>query len=158
MEVADLDELTHEVLDLDYEREADRIAARLREATARVLHKRGLVVAISGGVDSAVCAALAVRALGAERVYALILPERDSADASAGASTPPSASSVAHRNRRPRRVRRAAYCRLSLIMSESLLLDVGLIRNIRAYGLMALLSVAAPGLWTQRTGADCKPR
>ena len=76
-------ELSRAVLDLDYAQEADRIAARLREATARVLHKRGLVVAISGGVDSAVCAALAVRALGAERVYTLILPERDSADASA---------------------------------------------------------------------------
>lgn len=76
-------ELNWGVLDLDYAYEADRIAARLREATARVLHKRGLVVAISGGVDSAVCAALAVKALGAERVYTLILPERDSADASA---------------------------------------------------------------------------
>ena len=76
-------ELSKAVLDLDYAREAERIATRLREATARVLHKRGLVVAISGGVDSAVCAALAVRALGAERVYTLILPEQDSADASA---------------------------------------------------------------------------
>jgi len=76
-------ELDWRVLDLDYAREAERIAARLREATARMLHKRGLVVAISGGVDSAVCAALAVKALGAERVLTLILPERDSADASA---------------------------------------------------------------------------
>jgi NAD+ synthase len=78
-----MDGLSWSVFDLDYAREAERIAMRLREATARVLHKRGLVVAISGGVDSAVCAALAVRALGAERVFTLILPERDSADASA---------------------------------------------------------------------------
>ena len=68
---------------IDYAAEAGRIAARLREATARVLHKRGLVVAISGGVDSSVCAALAVRALGARHVLALILPERDSATTSA---------------------------------------------------------------------------
>lgn len=79
----DMDELGWGVFDLDYAQEAERIATRLREATARVLHKRGLVVAISGGVDSAVCAALAVQALGAERVLTLILPERDSADASA---------------------------------------------------------------------------
>jgi NAD+ synthase len=78
-----VDELNWGVLDLDYAQEAERIAARLREATARTLHKRGLVVAISGGVDSSVCAALAVKALGVERVYTLILPERDSADASA---------------------------------------------------------------------------
>jgi NAD+ synthase len=36
------------------------------------------VVAVSGGIDSSVCAALAVRALGASRVFILILPEADS--------------------------------------------------------------------------------
>jgi len=71
------------VFDLDYAQETARIAARMREVTARVLHKRGLVVAISGGVDSAVCAALAVEAVGAAHMLALILPERDSAAASA---------------------------------------------------------------------------
>lgn len=71
------------VLDIDYKQEADRIAQRLREVTARELHKRGLVVAISGGIDSSSSVALAVRALGPERVFALILPERDSNDDSA---------------------------------------------------------------------------
>ncbi|MGY0557193.1 NAD(+) synthase [Lysobacter sp. A421] len=75
--------LTFDVLKIDLEREAARIAARVREVTAGVLHKRGLVVAISGGIDSSCCAALAVRALGPERVFALILPERDSHDDSA---------------------------------------------------------------------------
>ena len=64
------------VLDIDLEAEADRIAARLRDITARELHRRGLVVAISGGIDSSVSAALAVRALGPDRVFTLILPER----------------------------------------------------------------------------------
>jgi NAD+ synthase len=71
------------VLDIDYQQEADRIAGRLREVTGRELHKRGLVVAISGGIDSSASVALAVRALGAERIFALILPERDSSDDSA---------------------------------------------------------------------------
>ncbi|MDH5832462.1 NAD(+) synthase [Luteimonas kalidii] len=66
------------VLDLDCEREATRICAALREAMAGTLKRRGLVVAISGGIDSSVCAALAVRAIGASRVHCLILPERDS--------------------------------------------------------------------------------
>jgi NAD+ synthase len=75
--------LNASVLDLDLEAEADRIASRLREVTARELNRRGLVVAISGGIDSSCCAALAVRALGPSRVFALILPERDSSDDSA---------------------------------------------------------------------------
>lgn len=65
-------------LRLDERAEADRIAAWLREALSRRLHRRGLVVAISGGIDSSVCAALAVHALGPAKVYGLLMPERDS--------------------------------------------------------------------------------
>ena len=71
------------VLDLDLAQEAERIGNRLREITSRELHRRGLIVAISGGIDSSVCAALAVRAIGASRVLGLILPERDSSSDSA---------------------------------------------------------------------------
>jgi len=74
--------LSWQVLDIDPEAETARIVENLRDVTGRVLRRRGLVVAISGGVDSSVCAALAVRALGPERVLALILPERDSASES----------------------------------------------------------------------------
>ncbi|MGQ9661145.1 MAG: NAD(+) synthase [Kiritimatiellia bacterium] len=49
------------------------IVARLAE-----LRRDGVVLGLSGGVDSAVVAALCVRAVGAERVLALLLPERDS--------------------------------------------------------------------------------
>ena len=66
-----MSDLSWDVLDLDYELEAERIGTRLREITSRVLHRRGLVVAISGGIDSSVCAALAVRALGPDRVFTL---------------------------------------------------------------------------------------
>jgi NAD+ synthase len=40
------------------------------------------VVAVSGGIDSACVAALSARAVGPERVLALLLPERESSDAS----------------------------------------------------------------------------
>ena len=76
-------ELDWSVLDIDCRSEADEIAVRMRELVTRVLRKRGLVVAISGGIDSSVCAALAVRAIGNERVQGLILPEKDSSDDSA---------------------------------------------------------------------------
>lgn len=65
-------------LELDCAAESARIATRMRELLAQDLHRRGLVVAISGGIDSSVCAALAVQAVGARRVFCLILPERDS--------------------------------------------------------------------------------
>ncbi|MDH4275567.1 MAG: NAD(+) synthase, partial [Gammaproteobacteria bacterium] len=42
------------------------------------LLRRGAVVAMSGGIDSSVSATLAVQALGAKKVYGLLLPERDS--------------------------------------------------------------------------------
>jgi NAD+ synthase len=74
--------LTPEVLRIDAAAEIARIADSLRNAVGRVLHRRGLVVALSGGVDSSVCAALAVRALGPSKVYGLLLPEHDSSPAS----------------------------------------------------------------------------
>jgi NAD+ synthase len=66
------------VFDIDLAAEADRIAAWMRETLARRLHRRGFVIAISGGIDSSVCAALAVRAVGAGKVHGLLMPERDS--------------------------------------------------------------------------------
>jgi NAD+ synthase len=53
-----------------------RLADELR-AAVRDLGRRGAVVAVSGGVDSGVAAALAVRALGPRHVLLLRLPERD---------------------------------------------------------------------------------
>lgn len=73
-----MEEFGRHCLDIDCTAEELRIVTRLREALAGQLHRRGLVVAISGGIDSSVCAALAVRAVGARRVFCLILPERDS--------------------------------------------------------------------------------
>ena len=60
------------------ERETVRIAEALRRQVGDVLKRRGLVVAMSGGVDSSVCAGLAVRAFGPKRVFGLFMPERDS--------------------------------------------------------------------------------
>jgi NAD+ synthase len=46
----------------------------------RTLKRKGLIVGISGGIDSSVTLALAVKALGTDRVLALQMPERHSAD------------------------------------------------------------------------------
>jgi NAD+ synthase len=60
---------------------ADELAAATAEAV-RELGRRGAVVAVSGGVDSGVCAALCARGLGPARTLCLRLPERDVGDSS----------------------------------------------------------------------------
>jgi NAD+ synthase len=44
----------------------------------KVLNKQGAVVGLSGGIDSALVLKLCVEALGADKVIAVMLPERDS--------------------------------------------------------------------------------
>jgi NAD+ synthase len=70
------------VLALDCAREADAIGARMREIVGRDLHRRGVVVALSGGIDSSVCVALSVHAFGPEKVFVVLLPEHESSSAS----------------------------------------------------------------------------
>ncbi len=66
-------------LAIDRATTADRIDEFVR-ASVRKVNRRGCVLGVSGGVDSAVCAHLAVRALGPDRVLALLMPERESSD------------------------------------------------------------------------------
>jgi NAD+ synthase len=65
-------------LHLDAHAAVTRIAEALRTQVGRDLRRRGVVVAMSGGVDSCVCAALAAHSLGPERVFGLAMPERES--------------------------------------------------------------------------------
>ena len=66
------------LLRLDAAAETERICAVIRSQVRDSLKRRGAVLGLSGGIDSSVCAALAVRALGAERVIGLFMPENDS--------------------------------------------------------------------------------
>lgn len=67
-------------LKLDAEREIDRIGQALREQVLGQLRRRGAVVGISGGIDSAVVTALCVRAFGPDKVLGLFMPEHHSSD------------------------------------------------------------------------------
>lgn len=64
-------------LQLDATRECDRIIAFIRECLAGAGCSR-VVLGLSGGVDSALVAALCAQAIGADNVKALILPYRTS--------------------------------------------------------------------------------
>ena len=68
-----------DVLDLDFDVEIARITGAIRQGTQR-LKRRGMVVGLSGGIDSSVVGALAVAALGKAKVFGLLMPERDSSD------------------------------------------------------------------------------
>lgn len=65
-------------LAIDAPAEIERVATRMRAQLKAPLRRRGFVVGLSGGIDSSVCAALAVRAVGAGRVLGLLMPERES--------------------------------------------------------------------------------
>jgi NAD+ synthase len=69
---------TRSVLEIDPLREIPRVCDFIREITLKRFKRRGAVVGLSGGVDSAVIASLCVEALGAEKVLGLVLPERES--------------------------------------------------------------------------------
>jgi len=67
-----------DVLRIDAVRISAELQAFLRETIFHRLRRRGLVVGLSGGIDSSVVAALATAALGPDRVLGLMMPEVDS--------------------------------------------------------------------------------
>ena len=64
-------------LAIDLEKTAEAIEQAIRRQVTE-LHRRGIVVGLSGGIDSSVVTCLCVRALGKERVQVLLMPERAS--------------------------------------------------------------------------------
>lgn len=60
------------------EEEVNRITGKLKNDILGVIKRKGAIIGISGGIDSSVTLALAVRALGAENVLGIMLPEKDS--------------------------------------------------------------------------------
>lgn len=70
-------EFSSQTLRIDPALETEKIIAALREQL-RSIKRRGLVLGLSGGIDSSVSAGLAARAVGAANVLALYMPEDDS--------------------------------------------------------------------------------
>jgi len=72
-----------EALLIDCERESERIQDFIRQEVFTNFKKAGAVVGMSGGVDSSVVASFCARALGPQKVFGLVLPEKESNPASA---------------------------------------------------------------------------
>lgn len=70
--------LSSEVLEIDATKAAEQIETSIRDCLHHQLKRKGVVLGLSGGIDSSVAAALCVRALGADRVLGLFMPEAES--------------------------------------------------------------------------------
>ena len=66
-----------QALHIDPAASTERIVSTVRRQVLKDLRRRGVVVGLSGGVDSSVVAALCVRAVGPNRVLGLLMPEQD---------------------------------------------------------------------------------
>jgi NAD+ synthase len=73
-----LTQVSFKDLAIDTNKEIERISSFIRETLVYELKKRGTIIALSGGIDSSVTAALCVKALGADRVIGLLMPESHS--------------------------------------------------------------------------------
>jgi len=68
--------LTKEVLELDWESTAEKIKLFIKDYVEKV-GANGVVMGISGGVDSSTAAAISALALGGNKVLGLIMPEKE---------------------------------------------------------------------------------
>jgi len=67
----------NDVLKIDCADEVNHICSFIREQTV-TMKRDGIVIGLSGGIDSALSAQLCVKTLGKEKVFGLILPEKES--------------------------------------------------------------------------------
>ncbi len=74
-------------IQVSVEEEVTRISEWIKRYVIHEFKRRGGVVGVSGGIDSSLVLALAVRALGSENVVAFSLPEKDSSPESLALAT-----------------------------------------------------------------------
>ena len=79
METLAKEKFTKDVIKLkDVDATIETICSKLENDVHKVLRRRGAIVGISGGIDSSVTLALAVKTFGAKNVVGIMLPEKDS--------------------------------------------------------------------------------
>lgn len=79
-----MEELNVHIME-DLNREIENVALNIRKFIKNQIvgfNKKGAVLGVSGGIDSAVALTLCVQELGRENVYGLLLPEKESAPSS----------------------------------------------------------------------------
>ena len=56
----------------------NELADFVKDQVLNKFRKKGVVLGLSGGIDSSLMAALSTRALGKDRVFGLMMPEKES--------------------------------------------------------------------------------
>jgi NAD+ synthase len=69
---------SRDLIKLDCEKTVDDLAEGLKNQVYNDLKRQGAVVGTSGGIDSAVVAALCARTFGPEKTFGVLLPDKDS--------------------------------------------------------------------------------
>ena len=72
-----------DVLKIDPVQELEKLSKFILEQVRGVYRRKGIIVGLSGGIDSACMAAIAVYTVGKEKVVGLVLPEKESNPVSA---------------------------------------------------------------------------
>jgi NAD+ synthase len=70
--------LNLDVLKINPAKETEEVSGFIKDQVKSIYRRRGVVVGLSGGIDSAVVASIAVLAVGKSNVVGLILPEKES--------------------------------------------------------------------------------
>src|SRR4030042_4404451 len=78
MTASNAKEFNKDILRINPEAETQRICDFIRRMALKDFKRKGAVVGLSGGIDSALVVEFAVRALGRERVLGVFLPEKES--------------------------------------------------------------------------------
>jgi NAD+ synthase len=73
---------SNDALTIDRSAETGRIVSFIKDQI-KAMHRKGVVIGLSGGVDSALSATLSVLAVGRANVLALLLPDKESSPQSA---------------------------------------------------------------------------
>jgi NAD+ synthase len=73
-------ELVPSILDMDWQEVETRVTRFIKDYLEKA-HAKGVVVGLSGGIDSCTVAALSAKAIGGSKVLALMLPEKETLSA-----------------------------------------------------------------------------